>query len=366
MTRPILRLATRTTRRTRWTAWGIAVACMVLVGSLSLVEGLSAGVDSATARFASGPTVYLHGTDLVLSAIDESRLVAIPTDFSVVRVHAGALNVSGVTLPIIVASLTEYHGNTTTVPFPSDAQHIAIDTGLAAQFENASGQPLSATANLTAVGVGPIPLQVGPPPGSRPTLFPDTWAWVRPDLLIGMNPILGGPVQAVLTPTPLDPALASRLGLTPLQTVGAAGFAQASVAEASSVLLGLAGLVAVVIALLVANAMGVEVLQRSEEIRTLRSLGASPGVVAAVYEGQALVLALLGATVGSALGIVVVHGLVSFAPLAGFPNLVVLQAPVVPVLAAYGLALAVSALAGLIPAARAASFLRHGSEARPS
>ncbi len=364
--RPILRLATRTTRRTRWTAWGIAVACMVLVGSLSLVDGLSAGVDSATSRFASGPTVYLHGTDLVASAIDETSLVAIPTDFSVLRARPAALNISGVLVTTVVASLTEYHGSTTTVPFPSTAQEIAIDTGLAGEIENASGQPLGATANLTALGVGPVSLEVAPPPGSRPALFPSMWAWVRPDLLIGMNPIVGGPVQAVLTPSPLDPALAARLGLTPLQTVGAAGFAQASVAQAASVLLGLAGLVAVVIALLVANAMGVEVLQRSEEIRTLRSLGASPGVVAAVYEVQALVLALLGATVGSALGVVLVHGLVSFAPLVGFPNLVVLQAPVGPVLAAYGLALAVASLAGLIPAARAASLSRGGLEARPS
>ena len=181
-----------------------------------------------------------------------------------------------------------------------------------------------------------------------------------------MNPAEGGPAQAVLTPTPLEPSLAARLGLMPLQTVGAVGFTRASVAEAQSVLFGLAALVAVVIGLLVFNAMGVEVLQRAEEIQTLRGLGAPRSAVLAVYEGRALVSALLGATLGSALGIALAHGIVSFAPLFGFPNLVSLQLPMVPVLAAYGLALGASALAGLAPAARAAAEARRTPEVRPS
>ncbi len=366
MARPVLRLATRIHRHTRWTAWGIALACMVLVGSLALADGLAAGVDSVSARFSSGPTLYVHGTDLLSSAIDENALAAVPTDFTLFRIHAAALQVNGIEEGVVVASMTEYHGGNATTPFPGGSQDLAVDTGLAAQIENASGAPLAATANLTVLGVGPDTFAVAPPPSGRPVLFPNTWVWVRPELLIAMSPSQGGPAQAVLTPAPLDPGLAAALGLTPLQTVGAVGFTQASIAEARAVVLGLAALVAIVIALLVFNAMGIEVLQRSEEIRTLRSLGASPGTVLRVYEGQALLVAVLGATLGSALGIVLVHGLVSFAPLFGLPNLVVFDAPVVPVLAAYALALAASGLAGLAPAFRAASILRRGPEARPS
>ena len=366
MTRPVLRLATRITRRTRWTAWAIAFACMVLVGSLSLVNGLAVGVDSATARFSSGPTVYLRGSDLLASAIDEDALTAIPMDYSVLRAHAGVLRINGLVESVIVASLTDYHGGNATVPFPAGSRSLAIDSGLAAQIADASGGPLDAAANLTVMGVGPQSFAVVPPPVSRPSLFPATWVWVRPELLIAMSPSQGGPVQAVLTPSPLDPVLAAGLGLAPLQTVGAVGFTQASVAEAQSVLLGLAALVAVVIALLVFHAMGLEVLQREEEIRTLRSLGAPRATVLAVYEGRAVVSALLGATLGSALGIVLAHGVVSFAPLFGLPNLVSLQVPIGPVLAAYGLALGASALAALAPAARAASQLRRAPEARPS
>ncbi len=365
MTRPILRLATRINRRTRWTAWAIAFACMVLVGSLTLVDGLGAGVDSATARLSSGPTVYLHGTDLLSSANDENELAAIPTDFVVLRVHAAALSMNGLIRTVVVAALTDYHAGNASVPFPSDSRDLTIDAGLAAQIVRASGRPLNATANLSVLGVGPENLTVAPPPSSRPSLFPDTWAWVRPELFVGMNPILGGPAQAVLTPAPLDPTLVAGLRLTPLQTVGAVGFTQASVSEAATVLVGLAALVAVVIGLLVLTSMGIEVLQRSEEIRTLRSLGAPPRTVVAVYLGQALLLALVGATLGSALGIVVVHGLVSFAPLFGFPNLVVFQAPVVPVLEGYGVALAAAFVGGLVPATRAASLARRAPEARP-
>lgn len=365
MGRPILRLATRINRRTRWTAWAIAFACMVLVGSLSLVDGLSAGVDSVTARFSNGPTVYLHGSDLVGSSIDANSLAAIPSDYAIVRVHMGTLAVGGVSLPVVVAALTDVHAGNATVPFPADSQGLAIDTGLRSQLA-ADGVTLGTAANLSLFGVAPQSFPVDPAPASRPSLFPDTWVWVRPELLIALSPLQGGPAQAVLTPAPLDPGLAAGLGLTPLPAVGAIGFAQASIAEVQTTLLALAAFLGVVIGLLVFNAMGLEVHRRAEEIRTLRSLGASPRTVAAVYESQALVLALLGAGLGSALGIVAAHALVSFAPLLGFPNLVILPFPAVPVALAFGLALATSAVAGIVPTRRAVALVRGSREAGPS
>ena len=69
MSRPILRLATRLTRRTRTTAWAIAFACMVLVGTLSLADGFAAGVGSVADRIGSGPSVYIRGPELLASEI---------------------------------------------------------------------------------------------------------------------------------------------------------------------------------------------------------------------------------------------------------------------------------------------------------
>ncbi len=364
--RPIVHLATRINRRTRWTAWAVAFACMVLVGSLSLVDGLSAGVESATARFSVGPTLYLRGTDLLTSAIDENALTAIPTDYAVLRAHVGTLTRGNVSLQIVVAALTNYHAGTANTSFPASSRDIALDAGLVDQIRSASGAAPNGTANLTLLGVGPESLSIAPPPASRPALLPDTWAWVRPELLIGVSPSEGGPVQAVLTPSPLDLSLAARLGLSPLQTVGAIGFTVASIAEARSVLLGLAAVLAAVIGLLAYSTIGLEVYLRRGEIGTLRSLGAAPSTVAAVYTAQAVVLALLGATLGSALGIVLAHALVSFAPLLGFPNLILLPLPLVPVGLAYGLAVSAAVIGGLAPTVRAVRLLHSAPEARPS
>jgi hypothetical protein len=364
MGRPVLRLATRINRRTRWTAWAIAFACMALVGSLSLVDGLSAGVDSITGRFSTGPAVYLHGTDLLASAIDENALVVLATDYAVLRVHRGTLNVSGTSLQILVASLTEYRGGNATDPFPVDQRDVAIDVGLRAQIL-AAGAPLGGSVNLTLFGLPPQNLAVVPAPSPRPAFLPDTWAWVRATLL-ALSPSQAGPVQAVFTPAPLEAGLAARLGLTLLPTVGAIGFTRSSIADARGVLLGLAPVLAVVIGLLVFSAMDLEVAQRREEIRTLRSLGAAPATVVAVYEGQAFLLALLGATLGSALGIVVAHGIVSFAPLLGFPNLIILAPPFVPVGLAYLLAVVAAGVAGLVPTARATRLVRGEAGVGPS
>ncbi len=366
MARPILRLATRVNRRTRWTAWAIACACMVLVGSLSLVDGLSSGVDSVASRFTSGPVIYLRGNDLLASAIDENALGVIPTDYVVVRAHVGTLVVGNVSRLVVVASLTSYRGGNASTPFPAGSRDAAVDTGLAAEFASSGVPVLPASVNVSLFGRPLEQVTVAPPPASRPDVFPDTWAWVRPELFIAMSPDQGGPAQAVITPSPLDPALAASLGLTPLATVGAVGFTVASIAEARAALLGLGALMAIIIGLLAYAAVGLEVHLRREEIRVLRSLGATPSRVAAVYEGQALTLALVGATLGSALGILLAHGIVSFAPLFGLPNLVLLPVPWVPVGVAYALALAACALGGLVPTTRAARLARSVPEARPS
>lgn len=366
MTRPVLRLATRMNRRTRWTAWGVAIACMVLVGSLNLVAGLGTGVGSVTARFSAGATVYLHGSDLLASAIDENAVAAVLSDYVILRVHMGTLSVNDLTLSVAVASLTAYHGGNASVPFPAGSRDIAIDSGLRTQIEAESGRPLAANASLSLFGLPSQNLSVAPAPAARPGFLPDTWAWVRPELPIAMSPADGGPAQAVVTPSPLEPSLAAGLGITPLQTVGAIGFTQASIAEAQSILLVLDVAIAAVIALLAYASVGLEVHLRKEEIRTLRSLGAAPATVAGIYEAKALVLALVGATLGSALGVVLAHAIVSFAPLFGFPNLILLPIPVVPVALAYAVALGAAAVGGLAPARTAVRLAHRRLEARPS
>src|SRR2546422_5672004 len=108
MARPILRLATRFTRRTRATAWAIAFACMVLVGAMSLADGLANGVGSVANRIGSGPAVYIQGNELLASAIDPAALSNITVDFAAMRAHAAGLEINRLTLSVFVVALDLY------------------------------------------------------------------------------------------------------------------------------------------------------------------------------------------------------------------------------------------------------------------
>ena len=352
MVRPIARLATRLTRRTRATAWAIAFACMVLVGALTLADGLANGVGSVADRIGSGPAVYIRGRELLASAIDAEDVARVPGDVLALRAHPAELAITNVTLSVMAVALEPYHNGTAGVAYPT-GRNLSLDSGLRTRLESLSGRPLNATGNLTVFGLT-LPLPIVPPPPSRPALFADDWAFVSPELLYSMNPVEGGPIQAIVADAPLDAGLVASLGLTRLETLGIVAFVRGSVAEVQRSLGVLAVVIAVVIGLLVYAAMSLEVHQRAGEIATLRRLGASPGKIASVYEAQAILLALAGATLGSALGIVAAHAVVSFAPLFGLPNLVILGPPYAAVAVALVICLAASCLAGIVPSRRAA------------
>jgi hypothetical protein len=365
---PVLRLAVRATRRTSTTAWGIAFAIMVLVGSLSLIDGLRDGIDSVASRLTSGLHVYIGGDELLESRIDPDRLVGMPFGFLALRVRVGQLEANGLTFDAVVASLSEYTpglpDGTTTYPLGSD--DVAVDVGLRAQVEAASGRPLDATGNLTLLGLRVTGLPLVTPPPARPPFLSNAWAWVRPELLAAMNLTEGGLIQAVVMMAPMDPGARASLGLERLDAVGAIGFVRGSVDEASSALSTLAFVIAAVVGLLVYHGMSLEVHLRGREIRILRGLGAGPRAVAAVYAGQAFAVATFGAAMGSALGVLAAHAIVSFAPLAGLPNLVILVPPVGPVALAFGVALGAAGIGALVPAVRAARVARRAREVGPS
>jgi hypothetical protein len=358
MGRPILRLATRFTRRTRMTAWAITFACMVLVGALSLADGFANGIESVTGRIESGPALYIRGPELLRSEIDPDALAAIPGRFVALRAHPAVLEINGLSLPIAVVALVEYQDGTGATLFPAGPNDLSLDRGLRARIETASGSPPAPKGNLTVLASPRTEFPIVGPPPSRLPIFPDDWAYVRADLLAAMDPFHGGFVQGILVAEPIDAATVHALGLTKLETVGAIGFVRGGVAQVQSSLRILALVVAVVIGLLVYAAMALEVHQRAPEIRILRSLGASPRSVAGVYEAQALLLAFAGAILGAALGIAVAHAVVSIAPVAGLPNLVILAPPLGAVALTLLVALGAALVAGLVPSRRAAVLVR--------
>src|SRR5947208_2428132 len=153
MPRPILRLATRFTRRTRATAWAIAFACMVLVGAMSLADGLANGVGSVANRIGSGPAVYIQGNELLASAIDPAALSNITVDFVAMRAHAAGLEINGLSLSVFIVALESYHGGVGTIPFPAGPRNVSLDVGLRAQIEAESGVPVAAAGNVSLFGL---------------------------------------------------------------------------------------------------------------------------------------------------------------------------------------------------------------------
>jgi len=213
MARPILRLATRFTRRTRATAWAIAFACMVLVGAMSLADGLADGIGSVADRIGSGPAVYIQGNELLASAIDPGALPNVTGAFVAMRAHAAILEINGLALSVSVVALESYQGGIGTIVFPEGPRNVSLDVGLREQIEAESGMPVATSGNVSLFGLHLTDLPIVAPPPTRPDLFPDNWAYVRPDLLIAMNATQGGPVQAILADAPLDPAVLASLRL---------------------------------------------------------------------------------------------------------------------------------------------------------
>jgi hypothetical protein len=270
------------------------------------------------------------------------------------------------TFSAVVGALELRSNGSVVVPFPSTSNAIALDAGLASEVAATTGRPANGTGNLTIFGTSHPGLPLAPTPSGRPAVLPDTWAWVRPDLLIGLNPTEGGPIQALLTDVPLDAGLLARLGLTPIDPVGAVAFAHATVADANGPLLFLSVLVGIVIALLVYSTMSLELSERASELQILRSLGTPTRTVAALFGGQAIVLSVLGAALGCALSVVAAHAIIAFASLAGLPNLIILPSPFPAILVGFGVALGAGILASLPPLTRATRSLVTRPEARPS
>ena len=366
MRRPILRLATRLNRRTRLTAWAIALACMALVGSLSLVEGLRSGADSVLSRVRPGPALYTQGDDLLSSRIDPDSLDILAADFDALRIHTARLEINGLDLDVIVASIERFSSGIGSTAYPIGLEDVSLDQGLLDSILQESGSPVASTANLTLFGVRLDDLPIVGPPPSRSPILPNQWAYVRPELLLAADPQEGDVIQGIATASALDSSVVASLELTKLDLIGVVGFVRGSVEEVEVALLALDVVIAGVIALLVFFAISLEVHERTREIRTLRSIGASPFVVALVYEGQALTLSLVGAILGSALGVVLTHGFVSFAPLIGLPNLVVLEPPLTAVGIVFGSAVLASVFGAIVPSRRAALLIRRRQEAVPS
>jgi putative ABC transport system permease protein len=160
------------------------------------------------------------------------------------------------------------------------------------------------------------------------------------------DPDLVAEVRAVLAAT-ADPLHPSQISVTrPSDALAAKAEADDAL---TALLLGLGAVALVVGGVGIANTMVISVLERRTEIGLRRALGATKGAVRAQFLVEAVLLSTLGGAAGVALG-----GLVTaaYARSRGWT----IAVPLGAVGGAVLLALALGAIAGLYPAARAARF----------
>lgn len=359
----MLRLVLRANRRTRATALGVAFAVLLLTAGFALLDGMRAGVNDLADRIEPAPVLFLAGDVPTESEIDASVLAAAPGEFLSLHVVSGALALGSDAWPATIA----YVERSDRVPLWSvPAGEVLLGPSLRSRLERWTPIDVGTDLAVSSAQAAVTLTVAGAYPPARP--FPDDWAVVSREDMRTLRPSLDASVSGVVV-EPDNPGAIDALraaGLTEFETVAAPGFLRAGTAEVLASLVPLVATVGVLVALLVYNAMSVEVAQRAREIRLLRQIGAGPGRVGTVYLGQALVLAIYGGLLGLAGGIVAAHGIVSFASLVGLANVV---APSVsPGLAALALGVSVAAgvIGGLVPAMRTGRLARPSREVVPS
>ena len=148
-------------------------------------------------------------------------------------------------------------------------------------------------------------------------------------------------------PTTVNPENPDRVEITrPSDALAAREAADAALTQ---LLIGLGSVALLVGGVAIANIMVMSVLERRMEIGVRRSLGATRGHIRRQFLTEAILLAAIGGVVGVGLGAIVTWG---FAAARGLPVTV----PVEALFGAVGVALLIGTVAGIYPAARAASI----------
>lgn len=361
---PIVRLVLRMDRRTWATATGIAIAVLLPVGGQLLLDGLVTGVNDTASRFPAPPVLFLSGDTLSTSSIDSTLAAGTPGEHLDLRVVEGTLVVGSTPVDAYAISATRTNATGTNPWLTVPAGAVRLGARLLETLPTAPivGDPirflsLSAGVNLTYAG-----------PYATADGVPALWALVPEETIVGLEPAFASRVTAILVPGENVPGIAHlrAAGLHEIATLGGSAFVTSGVAQASGALGGLALLSAIVVGLLVAHGMAIEVVQRAGEIRILREIGASPRRVASLYAAQAVFLSAVGGAIGTALGILAAHAVVSFAPLVGLPNLVALGTPAGVLVTGLLLAIVPGTAASLGPARIAGRIYRRPQGAIPS
>jgi putative ABC transport system permease protein len=360
--------------RAALSALGIAIGVAAMVAVLGLSASSQAGLLAEIDRLGTNLLTVTNGTsmtggsaELPLSAPAMIRRIGPVTDAEatgsvaakvyrsdrVPAVQSGGLSVKAADLGLLPAVGTHVargrYLDAATARQPvavlgaSAARHLGIDRVVSGQRIWLGGQWFYVAGILAPAGLAPEidgSVLVGFPAAERYLDFdghPSTvYDRTTDDQVSAVQSVLGA------TANPQDPS-----GVN-VSDPSAALVARAQASSAmTGLFLGLGAVALLVGGVGVANIMVISVLERRGEIGLRRALGATRGHIRAQFFGEALLLSVLGGAVGVALG---VAATAVYAALHHW-------AVVVPALAwagGLGAALVIGAVAGLLPALRAA------------
>jgi len=349
----LIRLATRTSKKTLATALGIALCVMVLSGSISLLDGLQSSTARVADRLDEGPMLVYSTVPLEDSRIDQALLDDLGDSYSALRTVKVSISYGGIPLQdTIVVSVSNATFLEASLAGLGDGEIWVGGALLASAQEKNVTLPQGSFLNVTSIHTS---LALKYERVHPSTLLPDEWALATEETLKLLDPSLEEDASFLLVNE--DSADLPKLrdaGLRVLPTAASVDFFRQGVNSLQPVLWGLAIAVGSIIVVLTFTLSALEVRYRSAEMRTLRQIGASLRFLLGLVLLQSLYVAAIGTILGLSLGSIVTNAVVSIAPLGGMATFV-LPAPSIAGLAIPAVvALIAGAIGGFVPAWSAA------------
>lgn len=349
-------LALRVNRRTAVTVVGVAVAVMFLMGSSILVLGLQVGSERLRDKFTDSVVLAYKGDDILKGRVQGREISQLGGEFEVLRAVSARVSTSNKSIDAVLVSRAS--SNVSKILPSVKEGEILLGQSLAALMGSdvlVKGTPLtvSALASFTLSYGGTL---------ARGVPLPDDWALVSENVTQTLDPLMAGEYTFLLLPATNVNAQRQlkALGFNLINTTGSLDFYAEGVSRLSTELSLFIIASGVVIVLLVFYSLGLEVAQRSREMRILRQLGASPSQVLSLYTLRSVFLGISGSVIGMAAGIVLASAIISLSPLIGLSNLILIAFD--PWLGGQTLLLCTGAsmLGGSVPAFRAFRALSRG------
>ena len=336
-----MKIGLRVNKRIFATVIGIAICAAYLVGTISLVEGLHVGADNLSSTFGKYPhLVYNNGT--ATDSHISNQTLEFLSEERVARCLISNISIEGNQTYII--SIEDPYKIVSSIPV------LEGDEILVGRELNIEPQTLRLTTpgggqNFTIKGI------------YTSDFLPDNWIIMPKERLWQLAPELRYQYSFIFIEA--DPGLISQLddmGYTTVQMANIGEFFSHSISEIETSLWWIVFASSIIIILLVYSIMSIEVSYKAPDIKTLKLIGARKSHILSLFLLQGVMISILGAILGLAMGTIVSNFVVSFTPLFGYTSFVEPQATQASIAMPIMLSIITGLIGAMIPAYRAAQI----------